>query len=174
MDISTGLVCVLIASARLCVAASISPFDDRSMHTTVSSVLHVHILEVLSHVYRQFVTAQDLSSKAGSLCRSEAPFSSRRRVVVFCHSRLLYCSYHRLIVRIRPLRMKLVGRPYVRLIRKTCCRTTCCNNEIYDVSAIFKSCRLSLHIQNYLLPALCRLFIFSKSESFMAVTSSLS
>ena len=118
--------CASAVLARLSVAASISPFDDRSMHTTGPNVLHGHILMVLSRVYRQFVKAQDLSQVAGSLCRSGAPFSSRRRAAVFCRSRLLYYNYRHLIEQIRQLQMKLVYRPYGLLIRRTCCRKTCC------------------------------------------------
>jgi hypothetical protein len=119
-------VCASAVLARLSVAASIFPFDDRSMHTTGPNVLHGRILTVLSRVYRQFVEAQDLSLVAGSLYRSGAPFSSRRRAAVFCRSRLLYYSYHHLIEQIRQLQMKLFYRPYGLLIRRTCCRTTCC------------------------------------------------
>lgn len=118
--------CASAVLAHLNVAASISPFDDRSMHTTGPNVLRGRILTVLSRVYRQFVKAQDLSQVAGSLCRSGVPFSSRRRATVSCRSRLLYYSCHHLIKRIRQLQMKLVYRPYGQLIRRTCCRTTCC------------------------------------------------
>ena len=166
--------CALIASARLCVAASISPFDDRSTHTTESNVPHEHILRVLSLVCRQFVTGPDWSPVAGSLYQSEAPFSSRRHAVVFYHSHLLYYSYLRARVQIQLLQMMLVCKPYVRLIRRTCCRTTCCELGICRLLTLFGRLKHGDRGKSYLLPALCRLFILSRSEIFMAVTSSLS
>lgn len=57
--------CASAVLARLIVAASISPFDDRSMHTIGPSVLRGRILMVLNRVYRQFVEDQDLSLVAG-------------------------------------------------------------------------------------------------------------
>ena len=145
--------CASVVSARLSVAASISPFDDRSMRTTGPNVLDVRILKVLSRGCRQFVKAQDLSQVAGSLYRSGAPFSSRRRATVFCRSRLPYCSHHHLIERIRQLRMKLVYRPCGLLIRRTCCRTTCCELGIQHLLVTISKRKNSLISFQWLPPS---------------------
>jgi hypothetical protein len=145
-------VCASAVLVRLSVAASISPFDDRSMHTTGPNVLHGRILTVSSRVYRQFVKAQDLSLVAGSLCRSGAPFSSRRRAAVFCRSHLLYYSCHHLIGQIRQLQMKLVYRPYGLLIRRTCCRTTCCELGIRHLFVTIDKRESIFHFSFQMLP----------------------